>query len=173
MNTRSEEQNTGFYSYLACFVKQSTGHTHTGHTDREDTPDTGTHTRTTRPPNEHLPQALNNAQREHIHLEYVRIHVIYRVNQADYVIHVLVVAPQEYVHIFSTRRDKGECLLPGGVGGVHGAQLWVQRRKRVLGDLGQTNGISWMSTKFGSQQKQSPEDYRRKEDQHLYIEIQP
>jgi len=32
-------------------------------TDRENTPDTGTHTRTTRPPNEHLPQALNNAQR--------------------------------------------------------------------------------------------------------------
>jgi len=30
-----------------------TGHTHTGHTDRENTPDTGTHTRTTRPPNEH------------------------------------------------------------------------------------------------------------------------
>jgi len=44
-------------------VKQSTGHTHTGHTDRENTPDTGTHTRTTRPPNEYLPQALNNAQR--------------------------------------------------------------------------------------------------------------
>ena len=44
-------------------VKQSTGHTHTGHTDRENTPDTSTHTRTTRPPNEHLPQALNNAQR--------------------------------------------------------------------------------------------------------------
>ena len=44
-------------------VKESTGHTHTGHTDRENTPDTGTHTRTTRPPNEHLPQALNNAQR--------------------------------------------------------------------------------------------------------------
>ena len=43
-------------------VKQSTGHTHTGHTNRENTPDTGTHTRTTRPPNEHLhlphPQAL-------------------------------------------------------------------------------------------------------------------
>ena len=43
-------------------VKQSTGHTHTGHTDRENTPDTSTHTRTTRPPNEHLPQALNNEQ---------------------------------------------------------------------------------------------------------------
>jgi len=25
------------------YVKQSTGHTHTGHTDRENTPDTGTH----------------------------------------------------------------------------------------------------------------------------------
>ena len=62
LNTRNEEKNTVFYSYLACFVKQLTGHTHTGHTDRENTPDTGTHTRTTRPPNEHLPQALNNAQ---------------------------------------------------------------------------------------------------------------
>ena len=29
-------------------VKRSTGHTHTGHTDGENTPDTGTHTRTTR-----------------------------------------------------------------------------------------------------------------------------
>jgi len=67
----------------------------------------------------------------------------------------------------------GECLFPGGVGDVHGTQLRVQRRKRVLGDLGHTNGISWMSTKFGSQQKQSPEGYRRMEDQHLYIEIQP
>ena len=49
--------------YRRVLVKQSTCHTHTGHTDRENTPDTGTHTRTTRPPNEHLPQALNNAQR--------------------------------------------------------------------------------------------------------------
>jgi len=29
-----------------------------------------------------------------IYLEYVLIHVIYRVNQAEYVIHILVVAPQ-------------------------------------------------------------------------------
>jgi len=36
-NTRSEDENTVFYSYLylACCVKQSTGHTHTGHTDRK------------------------------------------------------------------------------------------------------------------------------------------
>jgi len=69
MKSRSESpMNT---ATIRCFtepcvcvcVKQSTGHTHTGHTDREDTPDTGTHTRTTRPPNEHHPQALNNAQR--------------------------------------------------------------------------------------------------------------
>jgi len=39
-----------------------------------------------------------------MHLEYVRIHVMYRVNQAEYAIHVLVVAPQEYVNIYSTRR---------------------------------------------------------------------
>ena len=41
---------------------------------------------------------------EYIHLKYVRIHVIYRVNPAEYVIHVLVVASQEYVNIYSTRR---------------------------------------------------------------------
>ena len=39
------------------------GVTPAGVGDRENTPDTGAHTRTTRPPNEHLPQALNNAQR--------------------------------------------------------------------------------------------------------------
>jgi len=41
---------------------------------------------------------------EYIHLEYIRIHAIYRVNQAEYVIHILVVAPQEYVSINSTHR---------------------------------------------------------------------
>ena len=41
---------------------------------------------------------------EYFHLEYVRIHVIYRVNQTEYVIHILVVAPQEYVNIYSIRR---------------------------------------------------------------------
>jgi len=35
---------------------------------------------------------------------YVRVHVIYRVNQAEYGIHILVVAPQECVNICSTRR---------------------------------------------------------------------
>jgi len=37
---------------------------------------------------------------ENIHLEYVRIHLIYRVNQAEYVFQILVVAPQEYVNIY-------------------------------------------------------------------------
>jgi len=41
---------------------------------------------------------------EYIHLEYIRIHAIYRVTQAEYVIHILVVAPQEYVSIYSTHR---------------------------------------------------------------------
>jgi len=41
---------------------------------------------------------------EYMHLEYVRIHVIYRVDQAEHGIHVLVIAPQEYVNIYSTRR---------------------------------------------------------------------
>ena len=40
---------------------------------------------------------------EYTHLEYVRIHVICRVNQAGYGLHILLVAPQEYVNIYSTR----------------------------------------------------------------------
>ena len=36
---------------------------------------------------------------EYIHLEYIRIHSIYGVNSAEYGIHILVVAPQEYVNI--------------------------------------------------------------------------
>jgi len=46
---------------------------------------------------------------EYIHLEYVHIHVIYRVNQAECVSHILVVAPQEYVNIYSTRRQQTLC----------------------------------------------------------------
>jgi len=40
---------------------------------------------------------------ENIHLEYIHIHVIYRTNQAEYGIHIRVVAPQEYLNIYSTR----------------------------------------------------------------------
>jgi len=39
-----------------------------------------------------------------MHLDYVRIHAIYRVHQAEYVIHILVVAPEKYVNIYSTPR---------------------------------------------------------------------
>ena len=41
---------------------------------------------------------------DYTRLEYVRIHAICRVHQAEYVIHILVVAPQGYVKIDSTRR---------------------------------------------------------------------
>jgi len=41
---------------------------------------------------------------EYSNLEYVHIHGIYKVNQAENVVHILVVAPQEYVNIYSTRR---------------------------------------------------------------------
>ena len=43
---------------------------------------------------------------EYTPLEYVRIHVIYRVNQAEYGIQMLLVAPQEYVNLYSTRRAR-------------------------------------------------------------------
>jgi len=42
---------------------------------------------------------------EYINLEYVRIHIIYRVHQTEYTI--LVAAPQEYVNTYSTRRGAG------------------------------------------------------------------
>ena len=41
---------------------------------------------------------------EYIHLEYVRFHVIYRVRQAECVMHILAVTLQEYMNIYSTRR---------------------------------------------------------------------
>jgi len=43
----------------------------------------------------------------YIQFEYICIHVIYRVNQAEYGMHIFVVAPQEYVNIDSTRRVGG------------------------------------------------------------------
>jgi len=49
---------------------------------------------------------------EYIHLEYVRIHVIHRVNKPEYVIHMLVVAPQEYMNLFSTHRVRHLCSEP-------------------------------------------------------------
>jgi len=50
---------------------------------------------------------------KNILVEYVRTHVRYRDNQAEYVIHIRVIAPQGYVKICSTRRvltgcDSGE-----------------------------------------------------------------
>jgi len=41
---------------------------------------------------------------EYINLEYVRVPVVYRVNQVEYGIHILVVASREYVNTYSTRR---------------------------------------------------------------------
>jgi len=38
------------------------------------------------------------------HVAYTRVHVIYKVNRTECGIHILVVAPQEYVHIYATRR---------------------------------------------------------------------
>jgi len=61
LNTRNEDKNTVFYSYLACIVNTFS-------------------------------------------LHMVRAHVIYRVNQAECGIHIRVVAPQEYMSIYSTRR---------------------------------------------------------------------
>ena len=42
-----------------------------------------------------------------IYLEYVRVHVSYWTNQADYAIRIPVAAPQEYVNTHSPRRGVG------------------------------------------------------------------
>jgi len=42
---------------------------------------------------------------EYINLAYVRVSVIYRVHQAEYGIHILVAASQEYVNTYSTRTE--------------------------------------------------------------------
>ena len=47
---------------------------------------------------------LFNLFYEYINLAYVRVPVIYRVHQAEYVIHILVAASQEYANTYSTRR---------------------------------------------------------------------
>ena len=44
---------------------------------------------------------------EYMCLEYVRIPVIYRVHPAEYVMHILVVAPQEYVNLYGTGETVG------------------------------------------------------------------
>ena len=55
---------------------------------------------------------------ENIHLAYLRVPVIHRVNQAEYAIHILVAALQEYVNTYSTRRTHNlscsfvDCKIP-------------------------------------------------------------
>jgi len=56
---------------------------------------------------------------EYSNLEYVRIHVIYRGHQEEYGIHILVVAPQEYVSIYSLMtcsmvKQTRACVSPAG-----------------------------------------------------------
>ena len=50
---------------------------------------------------------------EYINLEYVCIHAIYWVNQAEYVIHMRAAASQEYVNTYSTRRVPIESVACG------------------------------------------------------------
>ena len=42
---------------------------------------------------------------EYINLEYVRIYVINRITEAEYVIHMFMAASQEYVKTYSIRRQ--------------------------------------------------------------------
>jgi len=44
---------------------------------------------------------------EYSNLEYVHIHVVYRLNHAEYGIRILVAASQEYVNTYSARRLLG------------------------------------------------------------------
>jgi len=90
LNTRCKEETRVFYSYSACFVQRATGHTLT-HTTAEQT----THTT-----HEHRASLFC----EYVHLEYERIRVICRVKHAEYGVHILVVAPQEYANLCATCR---------------------------------------------------------------------
>jgi len=56
---------------------------------------------------------------EYTNLEYVRVHVIYRVNQAEYLIYIRMVASQEYVNIYSTHRPRTLSELGCEQGGVN------------------------------------------------------
>ena len=74
--------------------------------------------------------------REYIHLEYIRIHGIHRVDQVEYVIYIFVVAPQEYVNIYSTRRHAG-----GGGAAVAGdGWRWRGETGGVRGGGGRVGG---------------------------------
>jgi len=71
---------------------------------------------------------------ENIQLEYVRIHVIHRVHEAEYGIHILVVAPQEYVNSDSTRRllaqlDRSKRTRRAGA--ANGGALFQYTRKSL------------------------------------------
>jgi len=61
---------------------------------------------------------------EYTNLACVIVPVVYRVNQAEYAIHIRVVASQEYVNTYSTRRctsavwRRGRSFLVGGVPGL-------------------------------------------------------
>ena len=74
---------------------------------------------------------------EYSNLEYVRIHVISRVNQAEYGTHIRVVAPQKYVNIYSTRRPVTPPVCPvhpvQNVSGQHTQQTQRQRTHTVTG----------------------------------------
>jgi len=52
---------------------------------------------------------------EYTNLQYVHIHVIYRVHQAEYGIRMHEAAPQEYVNINSTRRVRTRRIPVGAV----------------------------------------------------------
>jgi len=48
---------------------------------------------------------------EYTNLEYVHIHLMYRVDQAECVIHIRVATPQEYVNSYSIRRQPPLCTV--------------------------------------------------------------
>jgi len=63
---------------------------------------------------------------EYFNLECVHIHLMYRVEQAEYVFHIRVVAPQEYVNIYSTRRVTSVLLNRRNK-----RRAWGSRRRRT------------------------------------------
>jgi len=70
---------------------------------------------------------------EYINLEYVWVPVIYRVHQAENVIHILVAASQEYVNTYSTCRIAISCKGQSRVKGVQGSGLGLVLTRNPTG----------------------------------------
>jgi len=64
---------------------------------------------------------------EYSNLEYVHIHAIYKVNQEEYAIRILVAASQKYVNTYSTSRTVTPLSNPINVGYFAPPHMYLPR----------------------------------------------